>query len=65
MSEKMQSNYDIQQAIKRILDARTPKIKKTYDSNLGRSLKVTFKNQAITISTEMNSPKINKRGSFR
>jgi hypothetical protein len=61
----MQSNYEIQQAIKRILDARTPKIKKTYDSNLGQSLKVTTKNQTITISTEMNSPKINKRGSFR
>jgi hypothetical protein len=61
----MQSNYEIQQAIKKILDSRTPKITQSYDSNLGRNLKVTIKNQTITISTEMNSPKVNKRGSFR
>jgi hypothetical protein len=61
----MSSNYEIQQAIKKILDARTPKIKQSYDSNLGKSLKVAIKTQTITISTEMNSPKINKKGSFR
>lgn len=61
----MQSNYEIQQAIKRILDARTPKIQQSYDSNLGKSLKVTIKSKTIKVSTEMNSPKINKRGSFR
>jgi hypothetical protein len=61
----MQSNYEIQQAIKKILDSRTPKIKQSYDSNSGKNLQVTIKSQTITISTEMNSPKINKRGSFR
>jgi hypothetical protein len=61
----MQSNYEIQQAIKRILDARTPKIQRSYDSNLGKNLKVTIKNKTINVSTEMNSLKINKRGSFR
>lgn len=61
----MSSNYEIQQAIKKLLDARTPKIKKFYDSNLGQSLKVAIKTQTITISTEMNSFKMNRKGSFR
>jgi hypothetical protein len=61
----MQSSYEIQQAIKRILDSRTPKIKQSYDSNLGKNLQVTIRNQTIKISTEMNFPKVNRRGSFR
>lgn len=61
----MQSNYEIQQAIKNLLDSKTPKIKQFYDSNSGRNLEVTIKNKKITIATELNSPKINKRGSFR
>ena len=61
----MQTNYEIQQAIKRILDSRTPKIKQSYDSNSGRNLEVTVKDKKITISTELNFPKSQKRGSFR
>jgi hypothetical protein len=59
------TNYEIQQAIKRLLESRTPQIKQTFDSNNGRSLEITIKSKKVTISTEMHTPKTQKRGSFR
>ena len=59
------TNYEIQQAIKRVIESKAPKIKQTYDYAVGRTLEVIIKNQKITISTELNSPKTQKRGSFR
>jgi len=59
------SSYQIQQAIKKLLDARTPKIKQSFNSINGRQIDVTIKGQTIKISTELNTPRNNKKGSFR
>jgi hypothetical protein len=59
------SSYQIQQAIKKLLDARTPKIKQSFNSINGRQIDVTIKGKTIKISTELNTPRNNKKGSFR
>jgi hypothetical protein len=59
------SNYEIQQAIKKLLDSRTPKIKQSFNSTDGRQLDVTIKGKTIKISTELNTIRHNKKGSFR
>lgn len=59
------SNYEIQQAIKRLLDARTPKIKQSFNSETGRNLDITIKGKTITVSSTLNTLRSQKKGSFR
>jgi hypothetical protein len=60
-----QSNFQLQQALKALLDAHKPKIKLINEQNNGRSLQVKIKSRIINIPIEDNKLYRKTTGSFR
>lgn len=60
-----QSSFQLQQAVKALLDLHRPKIKVINEPNNGRSLEVKIKSQTINIPIEENKLYRKTTGSFR
>ena len=61
-----QNSFQLQQAIKALLDAHRPKIRLVHGGeNNGRSVEVRIKNQMIKLPIENSQPYRSTTGSFR